>query len=349
MAKRYQKLVSFLLIVFLVIVMGTVGCSPQQEVTEQPQQGSDEKPAAEQPADEPKIVLNAVSFLQPTTRQGQWFMHVIDTVHAEMGDKIEFNYLGGPDVIPGYEQTEALDKNTVDFAQISFSWLQDRYSEAQLSGLIADLSPADQRRLGVNDYFNEGLSASNTNIVFLGMCGIGYPITLYTNFEVEKIEDLRGKMVRISPLHQIAAESLGMETMTTSPAELYSAVERKVVDAYYWPAFLSDYGLEEVTINRLYPGFGGSDASLLINRKVWDKMSKEVQEQFQETINKAFDDYYNNIMAQEVEKEEKILEEHGIKTVVLPDEFRNIQIEGYRQMAIREFGPRGEEFFNKFF
>ncbi len=339
-AKSLQIVFSCLLIALLIVTLVSVGCSPKQQVSEEPKSVNGETD---------KIVLNAVSFLQPNTRQGIWFMHVIDAIHKKLGDRIEINYLGGPDVIPGYEQVEALDKGTVDFAQISFSWLQDRYPEAQLSALIADLSPAEQRKKGVNDFFNEGLSASNTNIVFLGMCNIGYPITLYTNFPVEKIEDLKGKICRISPLHQIAAESLGMETVTTSPAELYSAVERKVVDAYYWPAYISDYGLEEVTSYRLKPGFGGSDAAVLINRNAWNKMSKELQEQLQVTIDNALDDYFNNIMPKEVEKEEKLLEERGIKTIVLPDEFRDIQIQGYREMAIREFGKRGEEFFKKFF
>lgn len=353
-AKSYQLVVSCFLIVLLLAGMGVAGCSPKQPAADpQPPQAANgqpqEQPKADPPKAEPKIVMNAVSFLQPTTRQGVWFLKVIDAINSELGDRIEINYLGGPDVIPGYEQVEALDKGIVDFAQISFSWLQDRYPEAELSGLIADLSPMEQRQRGVGDYFNQGLSASNTNIVFLGMCYIGYPITLYTNFPVEKIEDLKGKLCRISPLHQIAAQSLGMETMTTSPAELYSAVERKVVDAYYWPAYLSDYGLEEVTSHRLQPGFGGSDASVLINRNVWDQMSKELQDQLQATVNKALDDYFNNEMVQEVEKEEKLIAEHGIKTIVLPNEFREIQIQGYREKAIRELGARGEEFFSKFF
>ncbi len=346
--KRLQSLISYLLITFLLLaVVGITGCSTTKQVVEESKPSDmDTEEGAKEDA---KIVLRTVSFLEPTTRQGKWLMQVIDNVHKEMGDKIEFNYLGGPNVIPGYEQGEALDKNTVDFAQISFSWLQDRYPEAELSALIADLSPAEQRKRGVIKFFNEGLSAYNTNIVFLGMCGIGYPITLYTTFPVESMEDLKGKLVRISPLHQTAAESLGMETMTTAATELYSVVERKVVDAYYWPAFLSDYGLEEVTTCRILPGFGGSDASLLINRNVWNKMSKEVQEQFQEIINRTLDDHYNNDIAKAVEEEEKILQERGIKTVIFPDEFVKIQIEGYKNKAINELGDRALEFFEKFF
>ncbi|HHU77134.1 MAG TPA: hypothetical protein GXZ24_09635 [Firmicutes bacterium] len=346
MLKKYQSLFSICLVVMLFIIVGAAGCTPQEPAVQEPGGNGDEQQPVQQT--EEKVVLKAVSFLEQTTREGQWFMKVIDAIHEEMGDKIEIDYLGGPDVIPGYEQVEALDKNTVDFIQMSFAWLQDRYPEAELAAVIADLSPAEQRSRGLNDFLNEGITASNTDAYFLGMCGLGYPITFYTTFEVSKIEDLKGKQARISPLHQIAAESLGMETMTTSPTEMYSSVERKIVDGYFWPAYISDYGLEEVTTCRLYPAFGGSDASLLINKTVWNSMSKELQEELQKTIDKALDNYYNIDVAEEVAKEEALLEANGIKTVVLPDDYREIQIDGYRQKAIQDLGARGEEFFDRF-
>lgn len=344
MIKRTKKISIFLLLLLIVSLFVT-GCSPGGQKVEE----TGEEPGEESAApDDDKMVLRCVSFLEQTTRETEWLLYVIDIINNEIGDKIEINYLGGPDAIPGYELGEALDKGVVDFVQLSFTWLQDRYPEAQLAALISDLSPEEQRKLGVNEYFNEGLQQANTNIVFLGMCGLGYPITLYTNFPVDGIEDFKGKICRISPLHQIAAESLGMETMTTSPGEMYSAVERKIVDAYYWPAYISDYGLHEITQYRIHPGFGGSDAALLINRNIWNEMSTDLRNLFQDTINEALDKLFTNMIPEKVEKEERILEEHGVVTIVLPDEFRNIQIDGYKQFAINEFGERGEAFFAKF-
>ncbi len=350
-----RKLKNLLLVCLSLLLIGMIGilggCAPEEPVEEPaPPEETEAPEEPEAPTEEP-IVLEAVTFLDPGSRQGQWFQHVLDAIEDEMGDKITVDYLGGPEAIPGYELGEAIDRGIVDFCQLSFSWLQDRYPEAQVAGgLFPEFSPAEQRDMGVNEFLNDGLSEAGVNVHYLGMMTIGYETTLYVNFPVEDIDDLEGKIVRTSPLHRIAAESLGMEAMITAPGELFSALERGVVEGYFWPAYISDLGLHEITDSRIKPGFGGSDAAVLINTEVWGKIPAELRDDFQETIDNALDDYYNNIMPEEVEKEEEILEEHGIETIEFPEEYRNIQLEGYKTFAEEEFGEDfAEEFFEKFF
>ncbi len=57
--------------------------------------------------------------------------------------------------------------------------------------------------------------------------------------------------------------------MTTAPGEVYTALERGVVDGYGWPVLgIFDFGLEKVTKFRLDPGFYSVDVNLMVNHDI---------------------------------------------------------------------------------
>ena len=58
--------------------------------------------------------------------------------------------------------------------------------------------------------------------------------------------------------------------MTTAPGEVYTALERGVVDGYGWPVTgIFDLGWEKVTKFRLEPAFYSVEVNALVNLDVW--------------------------------------------------------------------------------
>jgi TRAP-type C4-dicarboxylate transport system substrate-binding protein len=60
----------------------------------------------------------------------------------------------------------------------------------------------------------------------------------------------------------------------TAPGEVYTALERGVVDGYGWPITgVFDLGWNERTKYRVDPGFYSAEVSVLINKSTWDKLN----------------------------------------------------------------------------
>ena len=65
-------------------------------------------------------------------------------------------------------------------------------------------------------------------------------------------------------------QALGGTTVTTAPGEVYTALERGVVDGYGWPvAGIFDLGWEKVTKFRMEPAFYSVEVGVLVNNDVW--------------------------------------------------------------------------------
>jgi TRAP-type C4-dicarboxylate transport system substrate-binding protein len=60
----------------------------------------------------------------------------------------------------------------------------------------------------------------------------------------------------------------------TAPGEVYTALERGVVDGYGWPITgVFDLGWQEKTKYRVDPGFYSAEVSVLINKTTWSKLN----------------------------------------------------------------------------
>jgi TRAP-type transport system periplasmic protein len=129
----------------------------------------------------------------------------------------------------------------------------------------------EQRKNGAWAELNK-LHNEKLNAWFLARTGMNTPFHIYLNKRIEKY-DFNGLKIRVTPVYRDLVQALGGATVTTAPGEVYTALERGVVDGYGWPIQgIFDLGWHEATKFRLDPGFYNVDVNVLVNLETWRKL-----------------------------------------------------------------------------
>ena len=195
----------------------------------------------------------------------------IEKVNKEGKGVLQINFIGGPKAIPTFEAGNAVKTGVVDMALATGAFYTNVMPEADFLKL-AQIPVAEQRRNGAFAAINE-LWMQKGNMVYLARMVENQPFHLYLNKKVDK-PDLTGLKVRITPVYREFFASLGANVVTMPPGEVYTALERNVVDGYGWPiGGIFDLNWNEKTKYRVDPGFYDAEVSIIMNLDAYKKLS----------------------------------------------------------------------------
>ena len=239
--------------------------------------------AATSPATAQEVTLRGVTFVAEGSQFSRNFERFIEKVNKDGKGVIQINYIGGPRALPPFEIGNALRSKVVDIASVPGAFYTNLMPEADAFKLLD--KPADeQRRNGtwalINDLHNQKLNAH-----YLARQFVSIPFHFYLNRKIEKL-DFSGLKIRVTPIYRELVQALGGTPITTPPGEVYTALERGVVDGYGWPALgITELGWDKVTKFRLEPPFYSVEVNLLINRDVWKGLSDAQRKVLNEAAN----------------------------------------------------------------
>jgi len=195
----------------------------------------------------------------------------IQTVNAEGKGTLQINFIGGPKAIPTFEVGNALKTGVVDLALSAGAFYTNLMPEADALKL-AQIPIAEQRKNGAFELINE-IWNKKANMYYLGRPVEGEPFHLYLTKKITK-PDLTGLKIRITPVYRDFFQALGANVVTTPPGEVYTALERGVVDGYGWPiGGIFDFNWQEKTRFRVDPGFYMAEVSVVMNLDSWKKLA----------------------------------------------------------------------------
>lgn len=236
--------------------------------------------AAMSQASAQEVMLRAVTSFAEGTQFSKGFERFIEKVNKDGKGVIQINYIGGPRAMPPFEVGNAVRNKVVDIANVTGAFYTNLMPEADALKLISKPT-AEQRKNGTWAYVNE-LHNRKLNSYYLARQFVSVPFHIYLNKKIDKI-DLSGLKIRVTPVYRDIVQALGGTPITTPPGEVYTALERGVVDGYGWPILgIFDLGWEKVTKFRMEPAFYSVEVNVLVNNDVWkslnDKQKKVLTE-----------------------------------------------------------------------
>ena len=214
-----------------------------------------------------EVVLRAVSAFAEGTQFSKNFERFIDKVNADGKGVVRINYIGGPKAMPPFEVGNAVRTKVVDIANVTGAFYTNLMPEADALKLF-DRPMAEQRKSGawaaINDLHNKKLNAW-----YLARQFQNVSFHVYLNKKIDKL-DFSGLKIRVTPVYKDIVEALGGTAVTTAPGEVYTALERGVVDGYGWPVTgIFDLGWQKVTKFRMEPSFYSVEVNVLVNLDTW--------------------------------------------------------------------------------
>ena len=187
----------------------------------------------------------------------------IEKVNKDGKGVLQLNFIGGPKAIPTFEVGKAVQSGVVDIGFTTGAFYTNVMPEADILKL-SETSAAEQRKNGGYDLINK-IWAEKANMRYLAKVVEFTPFHLYLNKKIDK-PDLTGLKIRITPVYRDFFQAMGASVMTTAPGEVYTALERGVIDGYGWPIHaLFDLNWQEKTKYRVDPGFYNAEVGLVMN------------------------------------------------------------------------------------
>ena len=297
-----------------------------------------------------EITLRGVTAFNEKTLNSRGFERFIDKVNADGKGLIHINYIGGPQAMPPFEVGNALKSGVVDLINAPGAFYTNVMPEAD-AWKLTERPMSELRANGGYDLMAD-LYARKMNAILLARHIDNSPFHLYLNKRIDK-PDLTGLKLRVTPVYRDFFQSLGATVVQTSPGEVYTALERGVVDGYGWATYgLFDLGWQEKTKYRVEPGFYNVEVSILINKSSWERLNDQQKNVISEAAKwveaQAAD------MPGENEAEAARQAKAGIEVISLEGEsgkefIRKAYDAGWAGVIAQspEYGPRLKELFSK--
>ncbi len=219
-----------------------------------------------------EITLRAVSAFAENTEYVRKLEGFIKQVNAEGKGSLQINFIGGPKAMPPFEVGNAVRTGVVDIGMSTGAFYTTIMPEADALKLT-QIPAVELRKNGgyelINRIWNE-----KANMQYLGRVIDYTPFHLYLTKKIDK-PDLTGLKIRITPVYRDFFQALGATVVQTAPGEVYTALERGVVDGYGWPIQgVFDMKWEEKTKYRVDPGFYNAEVSLVMNLDKWKGLTR---------------------------------------------------------------------------
>jgi TRAP-type C4-dicarboxylate transport system substrate-binding protein len=219
------------------------------------------------PAAAQEVTLRAVSAFAEKTQFSRNFERFIDRVNEQGKGTIKINYIGGPRAVPPFEVGNAVRTRVVDIANVTGAFYTNLMPEADGFKLIGK-PMSEQRKNGTWDYINE-LHNQKLNAWYLARQFHNVPFHIYLTKKIDKL-DFTGLKIRVTPVYRDIVQARGGTPINTPPGEVFTALERGVVDGYGWPITgIFDLGWEKATKFRVEPAFYSVEVNVLVNLDVW--------------------------------------------------------------------------------
>lgn len=229
------------------------------------------------PAAPERVELTAVSLFPVMSPEVIPLGMLKEKVEAKTNGDLTINWLGGPEVIDGFDQGSAVQNAVVDMSFL-FSGSHAGLVPATEVLQKSTITPEQELEVGAWDLMNK--EYNKAGLFFLGRHGpTNNFFYVLTNKKVARPQDLAGQRLGDGTIGRNFLSALGAIPVTTDYAEAYTSVERGVLDGWAFPlSSLTFFGFHEVNKYVINHPFLSNDMLYIINLDKWNSLPSRFQD-----------------------------------------------------------------------
>ncbi|MFK7906042.1 MAG: TRAP transporter substrate-binding protein [Chitinophagales bacterium] len=259
------------------------------------------------------------------------------------GGRLKIKVYGGGELVPPLEAFDAVSSGTVEMSSGASYYWAGKVPAAQFFSSIPFGMNAQQMNAwmisgGGVELWREIYAPFNVIPMLGGNSGV--QMGGWFNREINSIADLKGLKMRIPGLGGKVLEKAGGAAVLSPGSELYTNLERGVIDATEWIGPYHDYRMGFHKIAKYYytPGWHelGTVLELGINKQSFEALPKDLQVILETASMRLNIWVLSEFEAKNVEYLEKIQSEGKVEIRKFPDEVIE-QLRTYTNEVVAEF------------
>lgn len=300
--------------------------------------------------------LTAVHAFAPTLVYTQSFLDFVEKVNERGEGVIRIEVRGGPEAIGPFQQADAVRDGVVDMAYVPGSFYAGALPEKDAL-VTSNRTAREARENGGIDLINE-IHQQRMGVYYLGWFDSGVCYNLWTVNEPRLDADgnlaMTDVRLRGNPVYNaFFTDYLGAQVIDLPTGEVYSALERGIVNATGWTQIgLLDLGWNDFVNWRIEPCFFSTDLGVIVNLESWEALDEEARTILQEV---AIEHEIASEEAHRARRDEEFaaLEEAGMQVVELEGEAAAAYLRGAREATwnrmreLMEASPLEEDHFDR--
>lgn len=251
------------------------------------------------------------------------FLAMVADINERGKGIVQIDVRGGPEAIGMFEQPQAARDGVIDMVHTPGSFYGANVPE--IDAMVgARKTPLEVRANGGAALMDQA-HQDRFGVKHLGWIDGGLKFHIFMNSEPkfraeDGVLDLTGVKLRDNPIYNAFFTAMNATTSSMPATEVYSALEKGVVDAAAW----TEIGIPQLKWNeflkyRVDPAFYNTDIGIIFNVDAWNALSPEAQDLIQSVVIEWEEKSFNDRQA-DVVSDVEILTAGGMTFVPHPSE-----------------------------
>lgn len=249
-----------------------------------------------------------------------------DNIREISNGRLDIHVYAGNELVPSLQVFDAVSQGTVEMGHGASYYWAGIVPEAQFFSSV----PFGMTAKGMNAWLYNGGGLELWRDIYepfdlipFPMGNTGIQMGGWFNKEINSLEDMKGLRMRIPGLGGKVLKKVGGNPVLMAGGEIYTALERGVIDATEWVAPFHDMrlGLNRAARFYYYPGWHepGTVFELIINQSKWKTLPSDLKKMVEITAAATSEWIYTQM---EFNNQKALLEletKENIKIVKFPD------------------------------
>lgn len=290
--------------------------------------------------------IKAVHAFPSSLIYSQSFLSFVEKVNEQGEGIVQIRVLGGPEVIGLSQQPQSVVNGVVDMAYTAASFYAGKIPERDAL-ISSNTNAVYARESGGIDLLNK-IHQEKMGVYYLGWFDSGVNYNLYTISEPKLNDDgsldMSGIRLRSNPVYDaFFTDYLKAQPISLPTTDVYSALERTVVDATGWTQIgMSDLNWDKFLNYRIDPAFYSTDMGVIVNLDSWNELTDEAKEVLQRVAIQHEGESAEEFAGVSAEQQSALVE-NGMTSVELQDEAAARYLQAAKDASLNRMRVRMEQ------